>query len=179
MLETAANFIRSGRYKKIIIVGADKMSSVVDYTDRSTCPIFGDGAAAFMMEPTAEDFGVMDSVLRTDGKGLPFLHMKAGGSVCPSSYFTVDNHMIADENSNNIISRVTYPTVHLGIKGLSMFNLICIVITAPMKNEISRTIPIELTPNFSISLMNCLKDIRNRSGRPNVRPISMLWVIVR
>ena len=83
LMETAANFIRSGRYKKIIIVGADKMSSMVDYTERATCPIFGDGAAAFMVEPTTEDLGIMDAILRTDGKGLPFLHMKAGGSVCP------------------------------------------------------------------------------------------------
>ena len=92
-LETGANFIRSGKYKKVIVVGADKMSSVIDYTDRATCPIFGDGAAAFMVEPTTEDVGIMDSILRTDGKGLPFLHMKAGGSVCPPSYFTVDNKM--------------------------------------------------------------------------------------
>jgi 3-oxoacyl-[acyl-carrier-protein] synthase-3 len=69
------------------------MSSMVDYTERATCPIFGDGAAAFMVEPTTEDVGIMDALLRTDGKGLPFLHMKAGGSVCPPSYFTVDNHM--------------------------------------------------------------------------------------
>ena len=93
VMEVAANFIRSGRYKKIIIVGADKMSSATDYTDRSTCPIFGDGAAAFMVEPTTEELGIMDSYLRTDGKGLPFLHMKAGGSVCPPSYFTIDNRM--------------------------------------------------------------------------------------
>lgn len=92
-MEVAANFIRSGRYKKVIVVGADKMSSMVDYTDRATCPIFGDGAAAFLMEPTTEEYGVIDSILRTDGKGLPFLHMKAGGSVCPPSYFTVDNRM--------------------------------------------------------------------------------------
>ncbi|HJA84188.1 MAG TPA: ketoacyl-ACP synthase III [Candidatus Bacteroides intestinavium] len=91
-METGANFIRSGRYKKVIIVGADKMSAITDYTDRSTCPIFGDGAAAFMLEPTTEEYGIMDSILRTDGKGLPFLHMKAGGSVCPPSYYTLDNH---------------------------------------------------------------------------------------
>ena len=93
LMETGANFIRSGRYKKVIIVGGDKMSSMVDYTDRATCPIFGDGAAAFMLEPTTEDVGIMDAILHTDGKGLPFLHMKAGGSVCPPSYFTVDNRM--------------------------------------------------------------------------------------
>lgn len=92
-LETGANYIRSGKYKKIIVAGADKMSSIVDYTDRATCPIFGDGAAAVMLEPTAEAVGVMDALLRTDGKGLPFLHMKAGGSVCPPSYFTIDNHL--------------------------------------------------------------------------------------
>ncbi len=92
-METAASFIRSGRYKKVIIVGADKMSAVVDYTDRATCPIFGDGAAAFLMEPTTEEFGVLDAKMLTDGKGLPFLHIKAGGSVCPPSPFTVENHL--------------------------------------------------------------------------------------
>ena len=92
-LETAASMIASGRHKKVILIGADKMSSMVDYTDRATCPIFGDGAAAVMLEATTEEVGVIDSLLRTDGKGLPFLHMKAGGSVCPPSYFTVDNKM--------------------------------------------------------------------------------------
>lgn len=92
-LETGPNFIRSGNYKKIIVVGAEKMSSIINYTDRATCPIFGDGAAAFLLEPTTDHLGIIDSVLRTDGKGLPFLHMKAGGSVCSPSYFTIDNHM--------------------------------------------------------------------------------------
>ena len=93
LMETAAALIASGRHKKIIIVGADKMSSMVNYQDRATCPIFGDGAAACMVEATTEDYGIMDAILRTDGKGLPFLHMKAGGSVCPPSYFTVDHKM--------------------------------------------------------------------------------------
>ena len=84
-LETAAGLIASGRHKKIILVGGDKMSSMVNYSDRATCPIFGDGAAAVMIEATTEDYGIMDCILRTDGKGLPFLHMKAGGSVCPPS----------------------------------------------------------------------------------------------
>ena len=86
--------IQSGRYKKIIVIGADKMSSMVDYKDRSTCPLFGDVAAAVLVEATTEqNIGVMDSYLRTDGKGLPFLHMKAGGSVCPPSHFTVDHRL--------------------------------------------------------------------------------------
>ena len=92
-LEQVASMVASGRHKKVILVGADKMSSMVDYSERATCPIFGDGAAAVLVEPTTEDYGIMDSMLRTDGKGLPFLHMKAGGSVCTPSYFTVDNKM--------------------------------------------------------------------------------------
>ena len=92
-MEVATSLVVSGRHKKVILVGADKMSSMVDYTERATCPIFGDGAAAVLLEPTTEDVGIMDSILRTDGKGLPFLHMKAGGSVCTPSYFTVDHKM--------------------------------------------------------------------------------------
>lgn len=93
-LDTAACLIESGRYKKILVVGADKMSSMVDYTDRATCPLFGDGAGAVLVEATEEEnVGYIDSYLRTDGKGLPFLHMKAGGSVCPPSHFTVDHRL--------------------------------------------------------------------------------------
>ena len=92
-LDTAACLIESGRYKKIIVIGADKMSSMVDYTDRATCPLFGDGAGAVLLEASEGEVGYMDSYLRTDGKGLPFLHMKAGGSVCPPSHFTVDHRL--------------------------------------------------------------------------------------
>ena len=93
-LDTACTMIESGRYKKLIVIGADKMSSVVDYKDRATCPLFGDGAAAVLVEATEdEDVGYIDSYFRTDGKGLPFLHLKAGGSVCPPSHFTVDHRL--------------------------------------------------------------------------------------
>ena len=93
-LDVATSMIQSGRYKKIILIGADKMSSATDYKDRSTCPLFGDGAGAVLLE-AAEDteYGLRDSYLRTDGIGLPFLHMKAGGSVSPASHFTVDHRM--------------------------------------------------------------------------------------
>lgn len=93
-LDMAASMIQSGRYKKIIVIGADKMSSLVDYQDRATCVLFGDGAGAVLVEATEEEgVGVQNSHLRTDGKGLPFLHMKAGGSVCPASHFTVDHRL--------------------------------------------------------------------------------------
>ena len=93
-LDVAASMIQSGRYKKIMVIGADKMSSLVDYTDRQTCVLFGDGAGAVLVEATTEEgIGVQNSYFRTDGKGLPFLHMKAGGSVCPPSRFTVDHRL--------------------------------------------------------------------------------------
>ena len=93
-LDMASSIVKSGRCKKIIVIGADKMSSIVDYKDRQTCPLFGDGAAAVLLEASEEEnIGMMDSHLRADGKGLPFLHMKAGGSVCPPSHFTVDHRL--------------------------------------------------------------------------------------
>lgn len=93
-LSTACSFVESGRCKKVIVIGADKMSSVVDYQDRQTCVLFGDGAAAVLVEASEDgELGMQDMFFRTDGKGLPFLHMKAGGSVCPASHFTVDHHL--------------------------------------------------------------------------------------
>ena len=92
VLETAANFIRSGRYRRIIAVAGDMMSSITNYSDRSTCPLFGDGCGAVLIEPTTEPIGVIDSFLRADGSGLPHLHMKAGGSQRMPSHETVDNN---------------------------------------------------------------------------------------
>ena len=88
-LETGANFIRSGNYKKVVVVGAEKMSSIINYTDRATCPIFGDAAAAVLLEPTTEDLGVIDHILRSDGMGRVHLHMKAGGSLKPPTIDTI------------------------------------------------------------------------------------------
>ncbi|MCF6360776.1 MAG: ketoacyl-ACP synthase III [Cyclobacteriaceae bacterium] len=88
-LTTGAMYIQSGMYKKVIVIGADKMSSIVDYTDRTTCIIFGDGAGAVMLEPTSEEVGVIDSIHKSDGKGAEFLNMKAGGSKYPTSEATI------------------------------------------------------------------------------------------
>jgi 3-oxoacyl-[acyl-carrier-protein] synthase III len=86
---TGAAFIESGRYKKVVVVGADKMSAIVDYQDRATCILFGDGAGAILLEPNEEGYGVQDSILRSDGSGCQYLHMKAGGSKKPASIETV------------------------------------------------------------------------------------------
>ena len=88
-LTTGAALIESGRYKKVVVVGADKMSAIVDYTDRSTCIIFGDGAGAVLLEPSTDSNGVLDSVLKSDGSGKNYLHMKAGGSLKPASLETI------------------------------------------------------------------------------------------
>ncbi len=88
-LTTGAAFIESGRYKKVIVVGADKMSSIVDYTDRNTCVLFGDAAGAVLLEANTEGYGLLDSLLKSDGSGRPYLHMKAGGSIKPASIETV------------------------------------------------------------------------------------------
>jgi len=98
-LTTASQFIETGKYKKIIVVGADKMSSIVDYEDRATCIIFGDGGGAVMLEPSSDDNGIIDSVLQSDGMGRQFLHQKAGGSLNPSSIESVQNkeHFVFQE----------------------------------------------------------------------------------
>ena len=89
-LTTASKFIESGTYKKVIVVGADKMSSIVDYTQRTTCILFGDGAGAVLLEPNSEGLGIQDTILKSDGSGREFLKLKSGGSLSPASHETVD-----------------------------------------------------------------------------------------
>jgi 3-oxoacyl-[acyl-carrier-protein] synthase III len=100
-LVTGASYIQSGMYKKVVVIGGDKMSAILDYTDRTTCIIFGDGAGCVLLEPTVEDVGVMDSMLRSDGAGEAYLHMKAGGSRMPATLETVENrqHYVYQEGS--------------------------------------------------------------------------------
>jgi len=97
-----ATLIESRRYKKVVVVGSDKMSGIVDYSDRTTCILFGDGAGAVLLEPNTDGFGVLDSILKSDGSGGPYLHMKAGGSLRPSSVETVANkeHYIFQEGQS-------------------------------------------------------------------------------
>ena len=90
-LETVSKFVESGQYKKVLLLAGDKMSSIVDYTDRNTCPLFGDAAAALLIEPTTEDTGVIDKIFNVDGAGRAHLYMKAGGSQYPATHETVDN----------------------------------------------------------------------------------------
>lgn len=91
-LTTASKFIESGTYKKVVVVGGDKMSSIMNFKDRTTCIIFGDGCGAVLLEPNTEDFGIMDTLMKSDGSGCSYLHQKAGGSLKPASYKTVDEN---------------------------------------------------------------------------------------
>ncbi len=98
-IKTGSQFIETGYCKKVIVIGADKMSGITDYTARETCVLFGDAAGAILLEPTTEEVGIMDSILLSDGSGKQYLHMKAGGSVRPPSHVTIDNkeHYIYQE----------------------------------------------------------------------------------
>ncbi len=90
-LATGSQFIEAGKHQKVIVVGGDKMSSIINYKDRTSCIIFGDGCGAVLLEPNTDGYGVMDSILKSDGSGAPYLHQKAGGSLRPASHETVDN----------------------------------------------------------------------------------------
>lgn len=109
---TGAALIESGRYKKVVIVGADKMSAITDYSDRTTCILFGDAGGAVLLEPNTEGFGILDSLLKTDGSGVSYLHMKAGGSLKPPSAETVaaKEHFIYQEGQ---------PVFKFAVKGMA------------------------------------------------------------
>ncbi|MBX2904361.1 MAG: ketoacyl-ACP synthase III [Chitinophagales bacterium] len=111
-LLTASKYIESGAYKKVIVVGADKMSSIIDYTDRQTCVIFGDAAAAVLLEPCSSEFGIQDAEMGTDGSGFQFLHQKAGGSALPPSAATVEQklHYVYQEGKSVFKVAVTKVT---------------------------------------------------------------------
>ncbi len=101
-LSVGSQFIETGKYKKVIVVGADKMSSIIDYTDRTTCIIFGDGGGAVLLEPNEEGYGIIDSIMHADGSGREYLHQKAGGSLKPASHETVDakEHFVYQEGKS-------------------------------------------------------------------------------
>ncbi len=111
-LTVGTSLIESGRYKKVVVVGADKMSAIVDYTDRATCIIFGDGAGAVLLEPSSNGYGVKDSLLKSDGSGRTYLHMKAGGSLKPASHATV-------EAKEHFIYQDGQPVFKAAVKGMA------------------------------------------------------------
>jgi len=109
---TGAALVESGRYKKVVIVGADKMSAIVDYTDRTTCILFGDGAGAVLLEPNYEGYGLLDTILKSDGSGRNYLYQKAGGSQRPASHETVNN-------KEHFIYQDGQPVFKFAVKGMA------------------------------------------------------------
>jgi 3-oxoacyl-[acyl-carrier-protein] synthase-3 len=123
-LVTGAQFIQNGTYKKVVIVGADKMSSILDYEDRTTCVIFGDGAGTVLLEATEEELGIQDFVLKTNGAGRQHLHMKAGGSLMPASHETVDKklHYVYQEGQA-VFKHAVYNMVEVSVEIMQRNNL--------------------------------------------------------
>ncbi len=123
-LVTGSQFIETGRYKKVVIVGGDMMSRILDYEDRTTCVIFGDGAGAVLLEPTGEDLGIKDFVLHSDGNGVNYLHMKAGGSLNPSSIETVTNKMhFVYQEGQTVFKHAVYNMAEVSAKIMHKNNL--------------------------------------------------------
>lgn len=123
-LTTGAQFIETGRYKKVVVVGADMMSRIIDYTDRTTCVIFGDGAGAVLLEPTTEDVGIKDFILHADGNGATHLHMKAGGSLRPPSHETVDARMhYVHQEGQAVFKHAVYNMAEVSAKIMEKNNL--------------------------------------------------------
>ncbi|MDO9000123.1 MAG: beta-ketoacyl-ACP synthase III [Bacteroidota bacterium] len=123
-LTTGAQFIESGRYKKVVVVGADMMSRIIDYTDRTTCVIFGDGAGAVLLEPSTEDVGLVDFILHADGNGANHLHMKAGGSLNPASHETVDNKMhFVYQEGQAVFKHAVYNMAEVSVQIMEKNNL--------------------------------------------------------
>jgi 3-oxoacyl-[acyl-carrier-protein] synthase-3 len=123
-LSTGAQFIETGKYKKVVVVGADMMSRIIDYTDRATCVIFGDGAGAVLLEPSTEDVGVKDFLLHADGNGMTYLHMKAGGSLLPPSHETVDKRMhYVHQEGQAVFKHAVYNMAEVSAKIMEKNNL--------------------------------------------------------
>ncbi|GAB4139554.1 MAG: ketoacyl-ACP synthase III [Bacteroidia bacterium] len=123
-LSTASQFIETGKYKKVIVVGSDKMSSIIDYEDRATCVIFGDGGGAVLLEPTTEEVGIMDFILHADGSGGQYLNMKGGGSANPSSHETVDSKMhYVHQEGQAVFKHAVYNMAEVSAKIMEQNNL--------------------------------------------------------
>jgi 3-oxoacyl-[acyl-carrier-protein] synthase III len=123
-LATGSQFIETGKYKKVVVVGADMMSRIIDYSDRTTCVIFGDGAGAVLLEPNEEGYGVQDFVLHADGNGCAHLHMKAGGSLNPASHETVDNKMhYVYQEGQSVFKHAVYNMSEVSAKIMDRNNL--------------------------------------------------------
>lgn len=123
-LATGSQFIETGKYKKVVVVGADMMSRIIDYTDRTTCVIFGDGAGAVLLEPNEENCGVMDFILHADGNGMEYLHMKAGGSLRPASHETVDSKMhFVHQEGQAVFKHAVYNMAEVSAKIMEKNNL--------------------------------------------------------
>lgn len=146
-LATGAQFIETGRYKKVVVVGADMMSRIIDYTDRTTCVIFGDGAGAVLLEPTDDGTGIQDFVLHADGNGAQHLRMKAGGSLLPASHDTVNQRMhFVYQEGQAVFKHAVYNMAEVSAQIMSRNNLTANDVTWLVAHQANKRI-IEATAN--------------------------------
>lgn len=149
-ITVGAQFIRTGTHKKVIVVGSDKMSSIIDYEDRATCIIFGDGCGAVMLEPTEEQVGVMDSVLKSDGSGREFLYITAGGSRKPATLETV-------QNKEHFVFQDGRPVFKAAVKGMSSVIKELLKKNGLTKKDISWLIPHQANKRIINAVADALK----------------------
>lgn len=175
-LVNGATFVESGRYKKVIVVSTEKMSSITDYTDRTTCPLFGDGAAAVMLEPTTEELGLIDSVLHTDGSGFPYLHIKAGGSANPTSHETIDKRQhFTYQEGQQVFKAATSKLVEASEEMKSRNNLTADDVTWVIPHQANMRIIDSITRTMKVPLEKVMINIQKYGNTSSASIPICLW----
>lgn len=175
-LVNGATFVESGRYKKVIVVSTEKMSSITDYTDRATCPLFGDGAACVMLEPSNEDLGLIDSVLHTDGSGFPYLHIKAGGSANPITHEAIDNrHTYIYQEGQQVFKAATSKLVEASEEMKSRNNLTADDVTWVVPHQANMRIIDSITRTMKVPMEKVMVNIQKYGNTSSASIPICLW----
>jgi len=175
-LATGSQFIETGKYKKVVIVGADMMSRIIDYTDRTTCVIFGDGAGAVLLEPSADDDGIQDFVLHSDGNGCQYLHMKAGGSLMPASHDTVNErqHFVHQEGQA-VFKHAVYNMAEVSAKMMEKSKLTADDITWLVPHQANKRIIEATSSRMGISTSKVMMNIEKYGNTTAGTLPLLLW----
>lgn len=175
-LETGTRFIESGRYKKVVVCGFDKMSAIIDYSDRNTCIIFGDGGGAVLLEPNTDGFGVLDSILRSDGSGREFLHQKAGGSLKPPSHESIDakEHYVFQEGKT-VFKFATTNMADVSIKIMERNQLVADDVTYLIPHQANKRIVDYTAEKMNLPQEKVLMNIQRYGNTTNGTLPLLFW----
>ncbi len=175
-LATGSQFIETGRYKKVVIVGADMMSRIIDYTDRTTCVIFGDGAGAVLLEPSNDDNGIQDFILHSDGNGAVHLHMKAGGSLLPPSHDTVnDRKHFVHQEGQAVFKHAVYNMAEVSAKMMEKSKLTANDITWLVPHQANKRIIEATSSRMGISTEKVMMNIEKYGNTTAGTLPLLLW----